>query len=108
MQMRELINLIEQMQSDSFLDLKGFSEFIIRLTGKSQLGRDFYWGNNRPEFAHEDEMGTSTELYTQADALADDTDMVNDWLKSHNILNFSVERITLTTEYEPQFHIQTP
>lgn len=112
MQMRELINLIEQMQrdsySDSYLDLKGFSEFIIRQTNNPQLGRDFYWGNNRPEFAHEDELGTSTELYTQADALADDTDMVNDWLKSHNIHQFSVKQITLTPEHEPQFQIQTP
>jgi len=87
--------------------LREFSEFLIRQTGKTELGRDFYWGNNRPEFQHEDELATSTELYSQADALADDTDMVNDWLKQHGIHSFSVERITLTPEYQPQFHLKT-
>ena len=92
-----------QEQANEYLDLKGFVNLIYRQTGKKDLAVDFYHGNNRPEFAHLDDAGTSTALYTVDDALDDDKEMVNSWLKQNNIPQIRVDQIILSDDYEPHF-----
>tara|TARA_B100002019_G_C20821049_1_gene380595 strand:- start:23 stop:559 length:537 start_codon:yes stop_codon:yes gene_type:complete len=92
-----------QEQANEYLDLKGFANLIYRQTGKKDLAFDFYHGNNREEFAHLDDAGTSTALYTVDDALDDDKHMVNNWLKQNNIPQIRVEQIILSDNYEPHF-----
>ena len=94
-----------QEQADSYLDLKGLAELIFRTTGDRELARNFFFGNNRLEFNHEDDVGTSTSLYTVADALEDDRDIVNDWLQDHNISQFKIHRVFLNDQSEPYFEL---
>ena len=62
---------IEDMPANSYLSNNDFADNILTVTASTNLGKWFYWKNNKLNYSYTNEVADDTKLYSYEQALTD-------------------------------------
>lgn len=62
---------IEDMPTGSYLSNNDFADNILTVTASTNLGKWFYWNNNKLNYSYTNEVADDTKLYSYEQALTD-------------------------------------